>query len=85
METEKPTELKLIKYGSVAKFILITCQFYRFKKLSVAFFLFVFPFNYFLHNLSSVNLKRSVNNCQHLWVSLWSLVFPHDELVPDMR
>lgn len=50
METEKPTKLKLIKYGSVAKFILITCQFYRFKKLSVAFFLFVFPINYFLHN-----------------------------------
>lgn len=72
METEKQTKLKLIKYGSVAKFILITCQFYRFKKLSVAFFLFVFPINYFLHNLSSFNLKRSVNNCQHLRVSLWS-------------
>lgn len=78
METEKTTKVKLIIFGSAAKLILITCQFYRFKKWSVAFFLFVFPFYYFLHNLSSFHLKRCVKNCQHLnklsaqQVSLWS-------------
>lgn len=71
METEKPTKLKLIKYGSVAKFILITCQFYRFKKLSVAFFLVIFQ---------PKTLRKQLSTPQG-----FSLVFPHDELVSDMR